>query len=483
MAEFEPQTRLSVSYEDSSARFKINAGAKSYVQQYSHVYNKRLATVKKTLLKAARERWPGVEVVERIVYASEAGKRVVVVGMTFKEMDQRENILDEYRLEYSFEGPNKPKACYASTEDRIVLEDESGRIALVDGAAVVPVATLVTGLAFAAMGEITSRGALRLEDWCGPGLAPPRPGPRPVATAESAEAPHPKLLLLSGLSGGAGALPLLCDWLAGHAAGDAAVARSVVRCVVAGGLVSKMAADAAAANLKGGDDALVDATDDADSALARLSALVATVAMPGARDPSNVALPQQPLHAVLLPQASRYTKSFVAAPNPHEAVIGDRLVLGTSGQPVLDVLKSTCYGVVSRGNERAMRDGTQFTERHCDDCDDAALAALEDSLWWRHAAPTAPDTLASYPFTEGDPYAIDDGPDVYFSGGMPHFATSLAVSGGSARARLVCLPEFSETGVCALVDLTTLEIERLEFSVGQEDCQEAPPATPMAVDK
>ena len=53
--------------------------------------------------------------------------------------------------------------------------------------------------------------------------------------------------------------------------------------------------------------------------------------MPGAEDPCNFTLPQQPFHRCLVPRASRYS-SFRVVTNPYEAFIGGRLVLGGSGQ-------------------------------------------------------------------------------------------------------------------------------------------------------
>ena len=40
----------------------------------------------------------------------------------------------------------------------------------------------------------------------------------------------------------------------------------------------------------------------------------------------------------------------------------------------------------------------------------AGCAILEDSLRWRHMAPTAPDTLACYPFYIEDPFILSETP-------------------------------------------------------------------------
>ena len=74
---------------------------------------------------------------------------------------------------------------------------------------------------------------------------------------------------------------------------------------------------------------------------------------------------------------------------------------------------------------------------------------------------------------------MDDPPDVLVSGAAPAFATSLAsTKTGEACARLVCLPSFAETGVCAVLDLETLAVERLCFDDGMdEDAPSPPPAS------
>lgn len=43
------------------------------------------------------------------------------------------------------------------------------------------------------------------------------------------------------------------------------------------------------------------------------------------------------------------------------------------------------------------------------------LTLLEDTLAWRHMAPTAPDTLPCYPFCHNDPFIIKETPHVYFT--------------------------------------------------------------------
>ncbi|CAN0294535.1 unnamed protein product, partial [Scytosiphon promiscuus] len=88
--------------------------------------------------------------------------------------------------------------------------------------------------------------------------------------------------------------------------------------------------------------------------------------------------------------------------NPHEAKIGGRVFLGSSGQPLKDMERYT----------------TSETEAA------ACLRRLEETLEWRHMAPTAPETLGCYPFVTEDPFIIEECPDVFFAGNQPQFATS-----------------------------------------------------------
>jgi DNA polymerase delta subunit 2 len=120
--------------------------------------------------------------------------------------------------------------------------------------------------------------------------------------------------------------------------------------------------------------------------------------MPGALDPALQIMPQQPIASVLLPQASHCTL-FHPVTNPYWAKIGNRVVLGQAGQSLDDIM------------------------RYVDTSDRLAMA--EQTLYWRHIAPTAPDTLWSYPFQDREPFLIDACPNIYFIGNQPKFETKL----------------------------------------------------------
>mmetsp|Transcript_25615 Transcript_25615/g.82956 ORF Transcript_25615/g.82956 Transcript_25615/m.82956 type:complete len:444 (+) Transcript_25615:826-2157(+) len=228
---------------------------------------------------------------------------------------------------------------------------------------------------------------------------------------------------------------------------------------------------------------------DSDVAIARLCAMVPVDVVPGESDPTNASLPQQPVHPLLTPHAARYS-TFVAATNPHECTVDGHLVCGHAGQPVKDILKHADYEESSLKEEEedplASKDARRFfghagdppdpdclcVQRAGDGPDDSFLAALEDTLYWRHLAPTAPDSLPAYPHRETDPFVLEDvAPRLLFAGGAPHFATSLATNKDHILTRIVALPSFANTGIAVLVDLETLNVDQLQFNPDHHQLQ------------
>ncbi|KAK0528350.1 DNA polymerase delta small subunit Cdc1 [Tilletia horrida] len=171
-----------------------------------------------------------------------------------------------------------------------------------------------------------------------------------------------------------------------------------------------------------------------DQFLTDISATMDVFILPGERDPTSLALPQQPIHFALLPRASRF-ENCRRLTNPAWLGVGGRRILGTSGQNVDDIFK------------------------YAEEGDDARVQMAARTLDWGHVAPTAPDTLWCYPFNTDDPFLIRDAPDVYFVGNQPTFGTMLYESPDGHQTRVVLLPRFSQTGDVVLVNLRTLETE------------------------
>lgn len=328
----------------------------------------------------------------------------------------------------------------------------------------------------------------------------------------------------------AAAASLAVDLLSGLAGAgdDAALFARVARVVVAGGLVpagdalAAAAASAAAGNLcglgglggvsaggagagtgggkAGGGPASAAAAvasaraalggplRDADALALSLACSVPLDVMPGLPDPTGHALPQQPLHACLLPaSASRFGgkggqegsskgPSLVRATNPHDFELGGVRFLGTSGQNVDDVLRWSTLGLgPSNLDGGAAEEPTAANTATVGD-GRRRLEALRALLAWGHLAPTAPDTLAAFPFRSADPFVMEGCPHVFFCGGGREFATATADVGEDGRVvvasagkdggsgdsssrtvRLISVPDFSASPVIVLVNLRTLD--------------------------
>jgi DNA polymerase delta subunit 2 len=101
---------------------------------------------------------------------------------------------------------------------------------------------------------------------------------------------------------------------------------------------------------------------------------------------------------------------------------------------------------------------------------------MESSLRWQHLAPSAPDTLACYPYKDRDPFHLDACPDVYFAGCQPAFGSRVVelerrgagagAGGETTRTLAVSVPSFAATGTIVMVDLETLTCTPVTFGDG-----------------
>jgi hypothetical protein len=320
------------------------------------------------------------------------GGEYIAVGCIYKEQPLKPSIIDEYSGDRTVAAPPKPRANYSGADDSLVLEDESGRVALAPavrrggGGGVSSqaarafarlVGQLVSGVVLGVRGRVLATGELTVDDVVLPGLTLLPGGPKVPHPLAAHLPPQPKgepplfLLLVSGLAAGgapgggvtglpqgsaghAGALQLLLEWTAGLVGGgsngggggadgsEPAGAARIARVIVAGGSVGTNAGGAGAGTgAKGGAasasaagagaggssssssaarDAFADRTvsggeqeaavaplREADVALAALAAVAPVDVMAGDGEPSNASLPQQPLHPVLFPAATRYS--------------------------------------------------------------------------------------------------------------------------------------------------------------------------------
>lgn len=430
-------------------------------QQYASVYYSRLLRLRPNVQAAAAAAWVdgggggegGPRLVDRIS-ALEAGCEAVVVGTLYKVMKLKPSILDEYKKKSTAAALEKERAVatrarLVSPSDSLVLEDDSGRVQLQlspAAAARFPVSYFVSGVVVAVRGHEDAQGQFYVDDFVLPGLAPqpapraraPGPGPRYVAVVSGIRTGDPAADPL--------AAQLLVDFLTGAAGGaaDQAAAARVVRVLVAGDSLHEQPVeeDAKYKKRKSGVDRLASPLRRLDALLAELAASVPVDVMPGRSDPATYQMPQQPLHPCLFPAASTNPGVRLLTNPATVRHAGGVVVSATSGQPQADMAR------LSAAAEPA--------------------ELIERSLRWRHMAPSAPDTLACYPFEGRDPFVIDESPHVMVAGSQAAFGTRLVEEGEGderRRVRVVAVPAFAAAQSFALVDIASENLDCHEVHI------------------
>ncbi|KAK2417283.1 DNA polymerase delta subunit 2 [Trifolium repens] len=423
--------RFQSSYQSLDESFEI--GKEMYRgQQYSQIYFARLHLMR-TLLYSLVPHWkPNSPVCT--VLGLEEGKDCVIVGTLFKHMKLKPCILDEYSKERSVVPLVKPHN-FVDQDDYLDLEDESGRVKL-SGNIILP-SVYVTGIVVAIYGKETGAGDFLVHEVLEAGL--PQQIEFPIKSREDRY-----VVLVSGLSVGSSRsnplqFQLLVDHITGHLGDEEeqSLASQIVRVVIAGNSVEIPRRLLNGQNLASKDlSRMAEPVKELDILLNQIAAALPLDIMPGPCDPANFSLPQQALHRCLFPESSVYN-TFRSCTNPHCFELDGIRFLGTSGQNVDDLDKYS-----------EAKDRLDFMER---------------TLRWRHLAPTAPNTLGCYPYTDRDPFFIESCPHVYFVGNQEKYDTRVIKGSEGKSVRLVCVPKFSETGVAVMLNLRDLECHALSF--------------------
>ncbi|GFP91648.1 DNA polymerase delta small subunit [Phtheirospermum japonicum] len=376
-------------------------------QQYSQIYFARLHLMR-TLLYSLLPTWKP-HLPSCTVLGLEEGKECVIVGTLFKDMKLKPTILDEYSKERSTTPLVKPHN-FIHSDDYLVLEDESGRVKL--RSSILSPSVYVTDFMVEDI----------LEADLPPQMTPP---------------PSSALLIHSIFSS-------LSDHITGHLGDEQeqGIAAQIVQVVIAGDSVELPRALFSGQNLGLKDHSkLSEPVKELDILLTQVAAGIPIDIMPGANDPANFSMPQQPLNRCLFPGSTAYN-TFRSCTNPHSFELDNVRFLGTSGQNIDDLAK------YSDANGK--------------------LGFLERTLRWRHIAPTAPNTLGCYPFTDRDPFFIESCPHVYFVGNQEKYETKLIEGPEGQVVRLICIPRFSETGIAVVLNLKNLQCHTLTKFVAAE---------------
>ncbi|XP_012276130.1 DNA polymerase delta small subunit-like [Orussus abietinus] len=429
--------RKRLEYKDSSAVFFQESG--DFSKQFAHVYSVRLAELRTVLSELVSVKWQKLKITRLADLEKLEHRRCIVIGTLFKHQQWKPSILrelsDEHQLTHQVSREN-----YCSEDDQAFLEDEMLRVKLVGSC--VDIKNIITGVVCAVIGHEKEDGTFLVENFYFPGHIPKSPA--------SYSASQGKLLFISGLDMTTGdnlQLNLLNEWICGMIGDPNSQNKvsSIVRVIIAGNSVRSSAmAHHSKGHMEGRAQDIMFAKEVSDSTK-RLDEFLKTIVeccsvtlMPGQHDPTNVMIPQRVLHPCLLPITSRH-KNFRGGSNPWIGKVGSRVVMGSSGQPIKDIMKVS--GVTSV----------------------TALEWLERTLEWRHLCPTAPDTLPSFPYCEKDSFIMNVSPDVYFMGNANKFETKLVTGIENQKTRLVCIPRFYQTKTVILVDMESLDVQPISF--------------------
>uniref|UniRef100_A0A803QP04 DNA polymerase delta small subunit n=1 Tax=Cannabis sativa TaxID=3483 RepID=A0A803QP04_CANSA len=417
--------RKQSSYNPSDEKFEIRK--ETYRgQQYSQIYFARLHMLRTILYSLAPNWKPHLPV--RTVLGLEEGKECIVVGTLYKHMKLKPSILEEYSKERTV-APLVKVHNFMHTDDYLVLEDESGRVKLSGHALSPPV--YVTGVVVALHGK-AGPGDFVVEDVLEAGLPPQIETP-----LKSKEDKY--VVFVSGLRVGSGnsnplQFQLLVDHITGHLGDEKeqGIAAQIVQVVIAGNSFEIPRELLNGQTLASKDQSrLSEPIKELDILLTQIAAGLPVDIMPGLDDPANFSLPQQPLNRCLFPGSSAYN-TFRSCTNPHCFDLDNIRFLGTSGQNIDDLEKYS-----------EAKDKLEFMER---------------TLKWRHLAPTAPNTLGCYPFTDMDPFLIESCPHVYFVGNQDKYDSRLITGSEGQMVRLISIPKFCETGVAVVVSCSIFTV-------------------------
>ncbi|CAG8455027.1 14690_t:CDS:10 [Funneliformis caledonium] len=428
--------RVKISYNDMPEyRDKLNIKKNSSRKQYASIYFIRYEELSPIVLNAAKVKWnTGASHVDKILEVK-PDTLCYIVGTVYMEMQYKPNILAEVSRD-DWEPIPPPREKYYSDTDEIWLEDDSGRIKLVGDSLKKEV--IISGIIMAALGKENSQGDFEILDICFAGL------PEQINTTVRMDADDDDkyVALISGMNldtDGAleTRLQLMLEYLTGGLGSfpeQQNFSSKISRIIIAGNSLAevKVVPDDKKQKKYGYDNSSYDAEPriQLDNFLEKLCSLLPTHMMPGNHDPADFTLPQQPIHPNLLPKVGR-NPNFHGVTNPYWCELDDVVFLGTSGQTIDDMYK--------------------YIES------EDRIAIAERTLYWRHIAPSAPDTLWCYPFERYDPFIINQMPHVYFIGNQKEFATSLIEGPNQQRTRIILLPSFSESGVVVLLNLKNLK--------------------------
>lgn len=444
---------------DKSFEVKVNT-KDNISHQYFELYNLRLQRLRPCLEALIRKKWGDIPYCKQVLDCQTSHfEEVSIIGTVFKDQKKKFNPLeatddadnDDHK---SLEGTiSKLIGINCSGSDFLMLEDEIGSLKLSGPS--LNKHRLLTGITLAVRGSINkANGVFVANDHMLCGLPPLSLTTRPL-TEGGGEDKY--IAMVSGLeiskmddSGHSAAIEMLFNYLSGFL-GDGAcdgIASKICRVLFVGNVLCEELPNEDSntfydTKFKKKEQAKIASLDgrlkELDLWMSQLAASVAVDVMPGAHDPSDELLPQQPFHRCLFPMASSFS-TFHRVTNPYRLKVDGRSLLGSAGQNFVDMLKHSQMSMIE---------------------------TMELSLRSRIIAPTAPDTLSCFPFRVRDPFVIEECPDVYFSGNNEQFRFKM-IGHEMKQQTKICLleiPSFVKTKQIVLFNLRTMQPQVMQFGI------------------
>lgn len=450
------QDRVIIDERADSNNYFLASDARKFDRQYFPMYQHRLSVLKERVKSECIRRWDddfrlnGKPVVMRPkVLDIQGNKPCWVIGSVYCEMKYKPNILEEV-VNDVYGAPDLTKS-YTDPDgsDELMLEDESGRVLLVGD--FIRSTPFVTGAVIGILGMEADAGTFQVLDICYPTPVPQKPLSERIHNPSGSSK---KLILISGLNIGITSpnrllkLQMLQEFLMGRICSrDKSL--SIGKLIICGNSISH------GQNETG---ELINCLEELGKFLGNILQSIPVALMPGENDPSDKALPQQPLHKALFQQPlrnyfhenNRHILDLTTNPSRYDIEGID--LLATSGQNIDDI----CKYVIPYQKQDELPVPNDTIEHRLD--------LMECTLRWQNIAPTAPDTLWTYPFQDSDPFILDQLPHVYVVGNQPTFGyRDLDLDG--TNIKIISIPEFSSSGEVVILDLTTLEPEIVKFEI------------------
>ncbi|BFZ53251.1 DNA polymerase delta small subunit Cdc1 [Savitreella phatthalungensis] len=386
--------------------FVIDTKSRNYRTQYANIYYLRLALLKPLVQQHAAQRWGSVRSdhqtathTDRILDTVQ-GELTWLIGTVYMDMRLKPNILEDIKMDVAKAVPGS----WRDPRDQISLEDESGRIRLVGERLTREI--LCTGIVIGVLGSETSSGDFEVVDIVTAGSPPLR-----TLSAE----PAGRIAMIAGIE--SGSLGILTEALTGDLPGM----EDISTLVLLGSSILPVHHEG-----KYGATTLSHPTEAMKRLLSDLGN-IDVVVLPGKSDPSNVTLPQQAMHRIIFGCGSPDLRT-----NPCWLDLAGRSFLCCSGQTLDDL------------------------EHYVDHEDRIDL--MQATLDWRHIAPTAPDTLWTYPFSDDDPFILKQCPEVYAIASET-FASRVNADG----TLLLAVPRFRSCKQLVVLDALNLNLEVIQL--------------------